>query len=25
LYVADVVVKRELSLEARSDVDLWVA
>lgn len=25
LYLADVVVQRELSLEARSDVDLWTA
>ena len=25
LYLADVVVQRELSLEARSDVDLWAA
>jgi SAM-dependent methyltransferase len=25
LYLADVVVKRELSLDARSDVDLWAA
>ena len=24
LYLADVVVQRELSLSARSDVDLWV-
>ena len=25
LYLADVVVQRELSLDARSDVDLWAA
>jgi arsenite methyltransferase len=25
LYLADVVVQRELSLAARSDVDLWAA
>jgi ubiquinone/menaquinone biosynthesis C-methylase UbiE len=25
LYLADVVVQRELSIEARSDVDLWAA
>jgi ubiquinone/menaquinone biosynthesis C-methylase UbiE len=25
LYLADVVVQRELSLMARSDVDLWAA
>jgi ubiquinone/menaquinone biosynthesis C-methylase UbiE len=25
LYLADVVVRRELSLAARSDVDLWAA
>ena len=25
LYLADVVVQRELSLDARSDINLWVA